>query len=409
MKVAETREKLLDDARRYSPISLVLAFNKLPQTVLVRIIWFPITWIILVTYVTVASLTRSGYIDLKGQDSTADHVSAYNGASVMVTFMVVFYLGYCYNRHWQIYEASRSASSTVLNLCVAARACLGVNERRKLFVYLNLMQVSAYCALTPVYSRENFMDTFCREHVLELPVVEHEAAFGKLDLPPSLCSNSEPGASAYQCCAVWAVKLLERALHEGALHGESYRIMMDDVLKARSLLNSLFAYQYQVIPFVYSHLVSAGSFLYLLGLAVLKAAALTPDVDLLSGLVLPLLSFLIAVITTIGLIEIGQAIANPWGIDPEDFAVPKFLQVTAKASRLLVELDEVDPLASTLANGEPVDIGNPDLRNIASECGSTGSQRDSHAAPARPTGRFGEGACSALRGMRRSCRCSTRG
>ena len=49
-------------------------------------------------------------------------------------------------------------------VCVAARACLDVNERRKLFKYLNLMHVSAYCALTPVYSRANFMDTFCKEH-----------------------------------------------------------------------------------------------------------------------------------------------------------------------------------------------------------------------------------------------------
>ena len=49
---------------------------------------------------------------------------------------------------------------------------MGGNERKKLFVYLNLMQVSAYCALSPVYSRENFMDAFCSEQVLQLPVNE---------------------------------------------------------------------------------------------------------------------------------------------------------------------------------------------------------------------------------------------
>ena len=99
MKVADARESLLEEARRYSPISLVLAFSKLPQTVLVRIIWFPITWIILSTYAAIASLTRAGVIDLGKSTSIAEHVNAYNGASVLVTFMVVFYLGYCYNRH----------------------------------------------------------------------------------------------------------------------------------------------------------------------------------------------------------------------------------------------------------------------------------------------------------------------
>ena len=132
-----------------------------------------------------------------------------------------------------------------------------------------------------------------------------------------------------------------------------------------------------MIPFVYSHLVSAGAFLYLLGFAVVKAANCTPEATWFSGLVLPLLSFLISLATTVGLIEIGQAIANPWGIDPEDFAVPKFLQVTAKASRLLVELEQDDPLGE----GEQ-DIGNPDLSNVHSECGT--SYRDSHADSAHP-------------------------
>ena len=198
--------------------------------------------------------------------------------------------------------------------------------------------------------------------------------------------------------------------------------MAEDVLRARSLLNSLFAYQYQVIPFVCarrhertgpsavhaplctrplgpsavltvhacsrlgpcadSHLVSAGSFLYLLGLAVLKGASFSSGAPLLSGLWLPLLSFLIATITAIGLIEIGQAIANPWGIDPEDFAVPTFLQVTAKASRLLIELPITSPLGD-----EPTDIGTPDLSSVHSECAGAASEAASVRTSARHSAR----------------------
>ena len=50
MKMAATREKLLHDARRYSPISLVLKLNKLPQTVFARLVRFPIVWVLICNY-----------------------------------------------------------------------------------------------------------------------------------------------------------------------------------------------------------------------------------------------------------------------------------------------------------------------------------------------------------------------
>jgi len=201
--------------------------------------------------------------------------------------------------------------------------------------------VSAYCGLTPVYTRLNFMDKFCEQHWLLLPHVEHEQVFGALDMATG------DGASAYQLCAVWALRVLDSAHRRQQIAGDVLRIMAEDTLKARALLNSLFAYQYQVIPFVYSHLVSTGSFLYLLGLAVLKAAAFRPEETTFNGIIMPLSSFLIALVTMIGLIEIGSAIANPWGTDPEDFAVPLMLQVTAKCSRLICELEQTDPLSGS--------------------------------------------------------------
>ena len=96
------RERLLDDARRYSPISSVFHLNKLPETVLYRMAFFPITWIVVSTYVVLASLTRLGIIDLG--DAVEDGSGAFDGAETLVTFMVVFYLGYCYSRHFEIYR-----------------------------------------------------------------------------------------------------------------------------------------------------------------------------------------------------------------------------------------------------------------------------------------------------------------
>jgi len=270
--------------------------------------------------------------------------------------VVVFFVTFCYNRYFMIYDTARQVSSTILDVCVASRTFLPTEERRKLFIFLNLMHVSAYCALTPVYTKENFMDTFCKEHRIELPRDLHDAIFGKLD-------SGGDGASAYQLCCVWAMGVLHDSLQRKLIHGEELRVMVEEVLKSRSLLSSLFAYQYQVIPFVYAHLVSSGSFIYLLGISFVKAGKFRPDANIMDGLVLPLLSFLLCLVVTVGLIEIGQAIANPWGTDPEDFAVPTFLHTTAKCARVIIESETEDPL-----KGKHVDIGNPDLNHLASEC-----------------------------------------
>ena len=298
---------------------------------------------------------------------------------------------YCYNRHFEIYNLSSQAKTGIINICAAARASLPETSRRKLFVHLNLMHASACaqlpasstagplhrppppiqrppvlpplaspspprpacpvlppamtgaalsvlgadCALTPIYNFENFLDTFSKLHHIELP--DHYTYFHDVDVA---------GGTHYNTCAVWAMRVLQRSLEQGEMHHETYRSMHDEILRVRSLFAAIFSYQYQVIPFSYSHLVSVTCFLYLLGLAISKvsprdpnalllyiarpapphsalgaspcapppmavaalaqAVRFTPDADYLEGLVLPGLSFSVALITTVGLIEIGQ-------------------------------------------------------------------------------------------------------
>lgn len=63
--------------------------------------------------------------------------------------------------------------------------------------------------------------------------------FGALDMATG------DGASAYQLCAVWALGVLDSAHRRQKIAGDVLRIMAEDTIKARALLNSLFAYQYQ--------------------------------------------------------------------------------------------------------------------------------------------------------------------
>jgi predicted membrane chloride channel (bestrophin family) len=357
MKTNDWREQLLDDARRYSPISSVFHLRKLPRTVIYRMFAYPIVWVLISVYAAAATLTRLGIVDL-GQLAAEeggiprdefDSAGVYDGAEVLVVFSVVFYLGYCYNRHFEIYQLASQVKSMIINLCAASRACLPKTTARKLFVHLNLMHCSAYCALSPIYNKENFMDVFCKLHHITLP--NHEEFFGDVDTA---------GGVHYSQCAVWAQSALYKALKRGDIHAEAFRTMQEEILRLRSTLNSIFAYQYQVIPFAYSHLVSAACFFYLVGLALVKAMRFHPDAPVLAGLVLPMLSFWIALITTIGLIDIGQAISDPWGNDPEDFAVPRFLHSTAKMSRYLIESANDDPLEGD----QQMNIGTPELSHI---------------------------------------------
>ena len=80
MKVNDYRERLLDDARKYSPISSVFHLNKLPETVIARVVTYPITWILVATYVALALLARTDTIDF----GLVPSAEAYSGVDSIV-------------------------------------------------------------------------------------------------------------------------------------------------------------------------------------------------------------------------------------------------------------------------------------------------------------------------------------
>ena len=69
--------------------------------------------------------------------------------------MIVFYVGYCYNRHNEQYFIARDCMATILNVCALARTTLkrpqdaGVDPWR----FLNPLHVAAYCGSARAPSR----------------------------------------------------------------------------------------------------------------------------------------------------------------------------------------------------------------------------------------------------------------
>jgi len=104
-------------------------------------------------------------------------------------------------------------------------------------------------------------------------------------------------------------------------------------------IKRLFAYRYQVMPFIYTHLVSLCCFLYLITSAFLLGSRFDPGASTLFGFTFPLLILLAQVISTFGLIEVGETILDPFGDDPEDFALLHFVEVTVCSSHEAIEIE----------------------------------------------------------------------
>jgi hypothetical protein len=77
---------------------------------------------------------------------------------------------------------------------------------------------------------------------------------------------------------------------------------------------------------MYVHLVSVLIAIFLSVFSVEKGLLFAPDADYTYGLILPALSWTIMNFSCIGLMECGITLANPFGSEHEDFAVPTFLE-----------------------------------------------------------------------------------
>ena len=82
------RKALLGDARKLSPIDMVLRFDKFGQTVLSKLLWHPVAWLLIGTYTASAVCSRLGYLKYADLDN-----ETFEGSGVLITFMIVFYVG----------------------------------------------------------------------------------------------------------------------------------------------------------------------------------------------------------------------------------------------------------------------------------------------------------------------------
>ena len=214
---------------------------------------------------------------------------------------VVFFVGYCYDRHYQQYLEANRGRNALVDCCAMAGAYFNnEDEARRLWRYLNLAHVLAFVGLSPTYTPDNLLNGFIEEHDLHVEASEI-AQLREIGV--------EAGQGAYLQCIQWALLVISSApeAHEddpSHVHFMKVHAMQNEILLFRRSIAALYAYHFQVIPYVYTHMISLVSTLYLLIFAVLKGAEFSPDTNVAFGLVFPLLSLSLMTLSCIGLLEV---------------------------------------------------------------------------------------------------------
>jgi len=154
----------------------------------------------------------------------------------------------------------------------------------------------------------------------------------------------ENGSRACSMFEVWAFEVVKGEARrttkgEGDLTPPIQARLQGEINNVGVCIKRLFAYRYQVMPFIYTHLVSLACFIYLAVTAFLAGIKWKPESSVTFGLTVPMILLITKIFSTFGLIEVGETILDPFGSDPEDFAILHFVEVTCCSSHEAIEIE----------------------------------------------------------------------
>lgn len=372
------RRALLQTARKRDPIELFFDFHMIFDTVIPSAIFNKVTILVFLIYAVVATFTRLQYwiVVESRQDyctaiGTCKTLTSYfkiveanpeslSGFSLLTPFLICFYIGYCYNRFYAQYFASMRCESRIVDICTMARAYIKPKESLRdtdlkkyesgkliaeslvhdLWRYVNIVHIAGYCGLSPVYNNENLFTPFLNLYGL----VDEEDEMLKITR-----LNVDMGGRVYNEVMNWTFQVVGEAYEAGLIELMREKSIQAKLIEFREAIKSLYDYDFQVMPFVYTHLVSLTMTVFLICESIKKGVLFTPiikddDGTILSpgadywfGLIFPALSLITTAIVCVGLVEIGSRLSNPYGTDCEDLAVFHFINYSAATSRQVID------------------------------------------------------------------------
>jgi len=144
-------------------------------------------------------------------------------------------------------------------------------------------------------------------------------------------SIDKEGGRAWQMMYLWSLQVVRRQALAGVLTPPIHAQLNKELSLIADCCGNLFACSYQVLPFIYTQLVSFACTIYLVAIAFLKGVHFTQDESLTYGLIIPFINVFLTTFTIFGLLEVGDTIMDPFGNDPEDYAIVHFVEHTAQA------------------------------------------------------------------------------
>ena len=324
------RKALLTMARKHSPLSSALNVRLLPQTVIPRLMCRYMTWVTLVTFAGSAVLARMGYTEQEIDPN------GFDGAGTMVTFMIIFYVGYCYTRYGDQFKLIQVAVRAIISCCaLAATSFKDKEEVVRIYRYTTMLHVASYTGLSTTYSQHNFFVPICEKYGLygapgSREREQEQETLGSVDI-------DQTGAQTMQMLMKWALEVVERQAAAGEISPPVHAQFNKLILDLGDATGNLFAFSYQVLPFIYTQLVALSCAGYLVSSAFLKGLNFIPGQSYTFGLIVPALNIGVTTLTIFGLLEVGDTIMDPFGGDPEDYAVLHFVEHCAVASREAID------------------------------------------------------------------------
>ena len=326
-KADNKRKRVLSLARNVSAVSTVARLDMLPRSVIPRLLQRWTTWLVICAYAASSTLARWGRWDVTTMEVD---LTAFDGNTNMVSFMIIFYVGYCYNRYTRQFEDTELAMRSIITTCTLARTLFSdPADVHKLWRYLNLAHLAAYCGLTQGYNDDNFFFPIAEKfglfgNSLEKEVEEHYMKQVNID------DEGLRVVSDYIC---WSLDVIDEQVGVAKRFSPpNHANLNNHVVLVGDCVKRLYAHAYQILPFIYTHLVSLSCTIFLACNAFIKGLYFQPEVSYTFGLWLPCLNITITTLTIFGLLEVGDTILDPMGTDPEDFAIVHLVEWTIQAS-----------------------------------------------------------------------------
>ena len=127
MSLGQQRKVLLQVARIDKVATLCFHLKRLANTVVPRVLKNALTVLVLITYAITAFVVRNRHWDISSID--LDLIES-QGMSTLVTFMIIFYVGYCYDRHYAQYLEANKGRNALVDCCAMAGAYMTAGATR---------------------------------------------------------------------------------------------------------------------------------------------------------------------------------------------------------------------------------------------------------------------------------------